>query len=93
MVGRGDRSGTFRTEAERALLREPTYGVFDWDLDHRLTVSTVELSVSADGYQQLAGDAELGRQVHRWRARNPELAALLAAEAALDALGEDPRRG
>jgi hypothetical protein len=76
----------FLTSAERALITHEPYGVFGWDTDHRLTYPTIELTLGVDGYQQLATDAALGRQVSGWRARNPHLAALLDAEAALDAL-------
>lgn len=78
----------FLTEAERTLITERAYGVFGWQLDHRITYSTVELTIGVDGYQQLALDAAAGRRIGRWRARNPELAALLDAEAALDALAD-----
>ena len=77
---------TFLTAAERELLTHPAYGVFDWHGDHRLSYSTVEVTFGVDGYQQLAQDAALGRAVAAWRGRNPQLAALLDAEAALDAL-------
>lgn len=81
----------FRTAAERTVVTDPTYGVFAWQLDHRLTYSTVELTVGVDGFRQLALDAAAGRRLERWRARNPELAALLDAEVALDALAEPGR--
>jgi hypothetical protein len=76
----------FRTTAERALIAHGPYGVFDWHTDHRLTYPTVELTLGVDGYQQLALDAAVGRQLAAWRARNPGLAAALDAEAALDTL-------
>lgn len=76
----------FLHPAERALITHQPYGVFDWHTDHRLSCSVVELTLGVDGYQELALDAAAGRRLHRWRARNPQLAALLDAEAALDAL-------
>ncbi|MDH4144521.1 MAG: hypothetical protein OEY23_05055 [Acidimicrobiia bacterium] len=84
---------TFTRAADQALLGQATYQVYDWELGHRLSFPTVELTFGFDGFQQLADDAELGRRVRAWRERNVELAAQLDAEAALDALGAPPRPG
>lgn len=81
-----DLERSFTRPVDRALVTHTLYQVFDWGQGHRLSFPTVELEVGFDGYQQLAEDADLGRRVTTWRARNPELAALLDAEAALDAL-------
>lgn len=72
--------------ADRELPGVPEYHVVDWAMGQLITALTVELTFGVDGYQQLVDDAGLGRQVARWRRRNPQLAALLDAEAALDAL-------
>lgn len=82
------------TEAERAfprrvdreLVTNPRYDVADWRTGLLITYLTVELTLGYDGFRQLADDADIGRRVARWRARNPELADLLDAELALDAL-------
>ncbi|MEZ5263610.1 MAG: hypothetical protein AB7W59_25705 [Acidimicrobiia bacterium] len=88
-----DLERSFRTAAERLLLTDAGYGVFSWATEHRITYSTVELTIGVDGFRALAEDALLGRRVSRWRARNPQLAALLDAEAALDALAGEGRSG
>jgi hypothetical protein len=77
---------TFPRRPDRELLTHGPYQLADWRTGHLLTCTTVELTFGIDGYQQLADDAELGRRVTRWRDRNPDLAAQLDAEAALDAL-------
>ncbi len=79
-------SSTFLTVAERELLANDAYGVFDWHRGHHLSYSTVEVTFGVDGFVQLAHEAALGRAVASWRTRSSELAALLDAEAALDAL-------
>ncbi len=81
---------SFPRAVDRALITQPTYHVYDWQSEHRLSFVAIELTVGFDGYQQLAEDAALGRAVDRWRRRNPHLAALLDAEAALDALAGEP---
>ena len=81
-----DLERTFPRRADRELITHPGYQLADWRMGQLITCTTVELSFSLDGYQQLADDAALGRQLARWRARNPELSALLEAEAALDGL-------
>lgn len=80
---------SFPRAVDRALITHPPYHVYDWQSEHRLSFTAIELTFGFDGYQQLAEDAALGRQVSRWRARNPQLAAQLEAEAALDALAGD----
>lgn len=77
-------------QRDRELAKHPPYHVVDWQTGQLLTYVTVELTFGIEGYQQLADDAALGRQVTRWRARNPQLAELLDAEAALDALTDPP---
>lgn len=79
-------ASAFTRPIDRALITHKTYQVFDWHTDHRLTYTTVELSLGVDGFQELSDDAALGRNVSAWLARNPQLADILAAEAALDAL-------
>ena len=76
----------FPRKADRDLITHSLYQLIEWRSGHLLSFATVELTLQYDGYQQLADDAALGRRVSRWRARNAELAALLDAEAALDAL-------
>jgi hypothetical protein len=76
----------FPRKVDRDLITHPLYQLVDWNTEHLLTYPTVELTFGVDGYQQLADDAALGRRVARWRSRNPTLAALLEAEATLDAL-------
>jgi hypothetical protein len=76
----------FPRTPDRELITHAPYQVFDWRNEHLLTYPTIELSIGFDGYQQLADDAATGRDVARWRDRNPQLAALLDAETALDAL-------
>ena len=78
----------FPRTSDRELITHPPYHVLDWRNEHYLSFPTIELALGLDGYQQLADDAAVGRAVARWRARNPELAALLDAETALDALGD-----
>ncbi len=80
---------SFPRTVDRALITHPTYHVYDWASEHRLSFTAIEVTFGFDGYQQLAEDAGVGRQVSRWRARNPLLAAQLDAEAALDALAGD----
>jgi hypothetical protein len=84
-----DLERTFPRRPDRDLVTNGLYQVADWRTGHLLTYTTVELTFGIDGYQQLADDAELGRRVARWRDRNPDLAAQLDAEAALDALAGD----
>ncbi|MCC6435803.1 MAG: hypothetical protein IT196_12285 [Acidimicrobiales bacterium] len=84
-----DLETVFRTRAERAVITDDGYGVLSWHTEHRLTYATIELSVGVDGFRHLADDAALGRRVARWRDRNPQLAALLDAEEALDALAAE----
>lgn len=79
----------FPRACDRELVTHGLYQVVDWRTGHLLTYTTVELAFGVDGYQQLADDAALARRVTRWRARNPQLAALLEAEAALDALAAE----
>jgi hypothetical protein len=76
----------FPRAVDRSLIEHGRYQVADWRTDHLFTNTTVELTLGIDGYQQLADDAALGRDLARWRSRNPRLAELLDAEAALDAL-------
>ena len=76
----------FPRTPDRELITHPLYQVTDWRTEHLLTYPTIELTIGFDGYQQLADDAATGRDVARWRARNPQLAALLDAETTLDAL-------
>ena len=78
---------TFPRPADRQLITHPPYHVLDWRNEHHLSYPTIELTLGLDGCRQLADDAAMGRDVTRWRARNPELAALVDAEIALDALG------
>ncbi|MFN0027281.1 MAG: hypothetical protein ACKV2O_08890 [Acidimicrobiales bacterium] len=80
---------SFPRAVDRSLITQPTYHVYDWQSEHRLSFTAIEVTFGFDGYQQLAEDAALGRQVSRWRTRNPHLAAQLDAEAALDALAGD----
>jgi hypothetical protein len=81
-----DLERTFPRRADRDVITHPDYQLADWRMGQLITCTTVELAFSLDGYPQLADDAELGRRVARWRARNPELGAILDAEAALDGL-------
>ena len=81
-----DLERTFPRPIDREVITHPGYQLADWRMGQLITCTTVELAFSLDGYQQLADDAALGRQVARWRARNPDLGALLDAEAVLDAL-------
>ena len=81
-----DLERTFPRPTDREVITDPRYQLTDWRTGHLFTNTTVELTFDIDGYQELADDAALGRQVTRWRARNPELEAILDAEAALDAL-------
>ncbi|MPY96377.1 MAG: hypothetical protein GEV08_25930 [Acidimicrobiia bacterium] len=81
-----DLEGAFTRGCDQELITHPAYQVVDWHTGHLLTYPTVELSFGIDGYQQLADDADIGRRIGRWRARNPKLADLLDAEATLDAL-------
>jgi hypothetical protein len=76
----------FPRQRDRDLITHPLYQVVDWGTGQLITYTTVELTLGIDGYQVLVDDAVLGRQVSQWRARSPHLAALLDAEAALDAL-------
>lgn len=78
---------TFPRSSDRELITHPPYHVLDWRNEHHLSYPTIELTLGLDGYQQLADDAATGRALARWRARNPELAALVDAELTLDALG------
>jgi hypothetical protein len=77
---------SFPRKPDRELIKHGLYQIVDWGTGHLLTYTTVELTFGVDGYQQLADDAALGRRVNAWRARNPQLAALLDAESTLDAL-------
>lgn len=76
----------FPRRVDRELVTNPRYDVADWRTGLLITYLTVELTIGYDGYRQLAEDADLGRRVTGWRARNPQLAELLDAELALDAL-------
>src|SRR5690606_23288083 len=88
-----DLEAAFARRCDQELITHPAYQVVDWHTGHLLTYPTVELVLGVDGYQQLADDAEIGRRLGRWRARNPRLAELLDAEEALDALaGGRPSR-
>ena len=77
---------SFTRHADRAILARTTYQVYDWEFAHRLSFPTIEITFGLDGYQELAEHAALGRAVTAWRARNPELAALVDAESVVDAL-------
>lgn len=81
-----DLDSMFTRPADRMLIGRSTYQVYDWEFAHRLSFPTIEITFGLDGYQELAEHAALGRAVTVWRARNSELAALLDAEAVLDAL-------
>ena len=82
----------FSRKVDCELITYPTYQVVDWLTEAHITNLAVNLTLGIDGYQQLADDAALGRQVARWRSRNRDLADLLDQEAALDALADDSRR-